>query len=82
MRGSALFDKGLRKQGHEVRHMPAQFVKPYRNSNKNDFLDAEATAEAVTKQNMRFVPIKTQERGLGYAPGLRRIGATAHSPDQ
>jgi hypothetical protein len=29
-------------------------VKPYRKSNKNDFLDAEAIAEAVTKQNMRF----------------------------
>jgi transposase len=37
-----------------VRLIPAQFVKPYRKSNKNDFLDAEAIAEAVTKQNMRF----------------------------
>ena len=27
-------------------------------SNKNDFLDAEAIAEAVIRQNMRFVPIK------------------------
>lgn len=42
--------------------MPAQFVKPYRKSNKNDFIDAEAIAEAVTKQNMRFVPIKTEEQ--------------------
>jgi hypothetical protein len=45
-----------------VRLIPAQFVKPYRKSNKNDFLDAEAIAEAVTKQNMRFVQIKTQEQ--------------------
>ena len=52
----------LREQGHQVRLMPAQFVKPYRKSNKNDFIDAEAIAEAVTKQNMRFVPIKTQEQ--------------------
>jgi transposase len=37
-------------------------VKPYRKSNKNDFLDAEEIAEAVTKQNMRFMPIKTQEQ--------------------
>jgi transposase len=36
-------------------------VKPYRKSNKNDFIDAEAIAEAVTKQNMRFVQLKTQE---------------------
>ena len=45
----------LREQGHQVRLIPAQFVKPYRKSNKNDFIDAEAIAEAVTKQNMRFV---------------------------
>jgi transposase len=45
-----------------VRLIPAQFVKPYRKSNKNDFIDAEAIAEAVTKQNMRFVQIKTQEQ--------------------
>ena len=42
--------------------IPAQFVKPCRKSNKNDFLDAEAIAEAVTKQNMRFVQIKSQEQ--------------------
>jgi transposase len=52
----------LRKQGHEVRLIHAQFVKPYRKSNKNDFLDAEAIAEAVTKQNMRFAPSKSQEQ--------------------
>ena len=52
----------LREQGHQVRLIPAQFVKPYRKSNKNDFLDAEAIAEAVTKQNMRFAQVKTQEQ--------------------
>jgi transposase len=52
----------LREQGHQVRLIPAQFVKPYRKSNKNDFIDAEAIAEAVAKQNMRFVQIKTQEQ--------------------
>ena len=52
----------LHQQGHQVRLMPAQFVKPYRKSNQNDFIDAEAIAEAVTKENMRFVPIKTQEQ--------------------
>src|SRR6476620_3929900 len=52
----------LREQGHRVRLIPAQFVKPYRKSNKNDFQDAEAIAEAVRKENMRFVPIKTQEQ--------------------
>jgi transposase len=52
----------LREQGYQVRLIPAQFVKPYRKSNKNDFIDAEAIAEAVTKQNMRFAQIKTQEQ--------------------
>ncbi len=45
-----------------MRLIPAQFAKPYRKSNENDFIDAEAIAEAVTKHNMRFVPIKTQEQ--------------------
>src|SRR5690242_19978123 len=58
--GAHFLGAALREQGHEVRLIPAQFVKPYRKSNKNDFLDAEAIAEAVTKQNMRFVQIKTQ----------------------
>jgi transposase len=60
--GAHFMGTRLREQGHEVRLIPAQFVKPYRKSNKNDFLDAEAIAEAVTKQNMRFVQIKTEEQ--------------------
>ena len=60
--GAHFLGAALREQGHQVRLIPAQFVKPYRKSNKNDFIDAEAIAEAVTKQNMRFVPIKTQEQ--------------------
>ena len=31
-------------------------------SNKNDFIDAEAIAEAVERKNMRFVPIKTDDQ--------------------
>ena len=42
--------------------IPAQFVKPFVKSNKSDFLDAEAIAEAVDRQNMRFVPIKTDDQ--------------------
>ena len=36
----------LREQGHQVRLIPAQFVKPQRKTNKNDFIDAEAIAAA------------------------------------
>jgi transposase len=35
--------------GHEVRMMPARYVKPYVKRNKNDIADAEAICEAVTR---------------------------------
>ena len=54
--------RALREQGHEVRLMPAQYVKPYVQTNKSDYLDAEAIAEAVQRPRMRFVPIKTDEQ--------------------
>src|SRR3984885_7139196 len=60
--GAHFLGRALRAQGHDVKLIPAQFVKPYVKSNKNDFLDAEAIAEAVARQNMRFVPIKTEDQ--------------------
>jgi transposase len=60
--GSHFPGRALREQGHEVRLMPAQYVKPYVQTNKSDFLDAEAIAEAVQRPRMRFVPIKTEEQ--------------------
>jgi transposase len=42
--------------------IPAQYVKPYVKTNKNDFIDAEAIAEAVGRPRMRFVPIKTDDQ--------------------
>ena len=44
--GAHFLGRALRKQGHEVLLIPAQFVKPFVKSNKNDFVDAEAIAEA------------------------------------
>ena len=60
--GAHFLGRVLRAQGHDVKLIPAQFVKPFVKSNKNDFLDAEAIAEAVDRQNMRFVPIKTDDQ--------------------
>ena len=60
--GSHFLGRGLREQGHEVRLIPAQFVRPFVKSNKNDYRDAEAIAEAVERENMRFVPIKTEDQ--------------------
>jgi transposase len=31
-------------------------------TNKSDYIDAEAIAEAVTRKNMRFVPIKSDDQ--------------------
>lgn len=60
--GAHFLGRALREQGHEVRLMPAQYVKPYVKTNKNDYIDAEAIAEAVTRPRMRFVPIKTDDQ--------------------
>jgi hypothetical protein len=60
--GSHFLGRALREQGHEVRLIPAQFVRPFVKSNKNDYRDAEAIAEAVERENMRFVPIKTEDQ--------------------
>jgi len=60
--GSHFLGRALRGQGHEVRLIPAQFVRPFVKSNKNDYRDAEAIAEAVERENMRFVPIKTEDQ--------------------
>jgi transposase len=47
--------------GHEVRLMPAQYVKAYIKRNKHDAADAEAICEAVSRPTMRFVAVKTAE---------------------
>src|SRR6201982_4130287 len=60
--GSHFLGRALPEPGHDVKLIPAQFVKPFVKSNKNDFLDAEAIAEAVERENMRFVPIKTDDQ--------------------
>ena len=52
----------LSSLGHEVRIMPAHYVKPYVKRNKNDAADAEAICEAVTRPSMRFVAVKGPEQ--------------------
>jgi transposase len=51
----------LTRLGHEVKLMPAQYVKPYVKRQKNDMADAEAIAEAVTRPSMRFVGPKSPD---------------------
>jgi transposase len=61
--------------GHDVRLIPAQYVKPFLKGHKNDYRDAEAIAEAVQRPTMSFVRIKTvrhQSQGREKA-GSNRI---------
>ena len=60
--GAHFLGRALQQQGHQVRLMPAQYVKPFVKTNKNDYIDAEAIAEAVVRPSMRFVPIKTDDQ--------------------
>jgi transposase len=60
--GSHFLGRVLREQGHEVRLIPAQYVRPYVKTNKSDYIDAEAIAEAVGRPTMRFVPVKSDEQ--------------------
>lgn len=60
--GSQWLARKLKAYGHDARILPAQFVKPYVKSNKNDSVDAEAIAEAATRPTMRFVQIKRGEQ--------------------
>ena len=52
----------LRRLGHDVKLLPAQYVRPYVKTNKNDAADAEAICEAMTRPTMRFVPIKEEKQ--------------------
>jgi transposase len=55
--GAHFTGAALRNQGHDVRLIAAQFVKPFVKSNKNDFINTEAIADAVSRQNMRFMEL-------------------------
>ena len=52
----------IRGFGHEVRLLPAQYVRPFVKTNKNDAADAEAICEAMMRPTMRFVPIKEEKQ--------------------
>lgn len=57
----------FRHRGHTVRLMAPKFVVPYRLSakrGKNDAADAAAICEAVTRPQMRFVPVKEEHQQM------------------
>lgn len=60
--GGHYWARVIRSFGHEVRLLPAQYVRPYVKTNKNDAADAEAICEAMMRPTMRFVPIKEEKQ--------------------
>jgi len=72
--GAHHFGRILRDQGHQVRLMSPEYVRPYVKAQKNDDRDAEAIAEAATSEappegrsaqpiegpTMRFVELKSE----------------------
>jgi transposase len=60
--GSQHLARLFQRHGHDVRLIAPKFIKPYLKSQKNDFNDAEAIAEAVTRPTMRFVTVKSNEQ--------------------
>lgn len=60
--GANYWAREFMAQGHQVKLIAPQYVKPYLKGNKNDYNDAEAIAEAAQRPNMRFVPVKAVEQ--------------------
>jgi transposase len=60
--GAHHIGRQLQALGHDVRLIPAQYVKPFLKGHKNDYRDAEAIAEAVQRPTMSFVAIKTPDQ--------------------
>lgn len=57
----------FRQHGHTVKLIAPKFVTPYRltgKRGKNDAADAAAICEAVTRPNMRFVPVKEEHQQI------------------
>lgn len=52
----------LRGHGHQPRLLSARYVRAYVKTNKNDWRDAEAIVEAMSRPTMRYVHEKTPEQ--------------------
>ena len=60
--GAHFWGREIGKLGHQVRLIPPAYVKPFVRRQENDAADAEAICEAAQRPNMRFVPVKTEEK--------------------
>ena len=60
--GAHLLSRRLGLLGHDARLMPAKYVRPFSQGQKNDFCDAAAIAEAVQRPTMKFVATKAADQ--------------------
>lgn len=75
--GAHHWARQFRRYGHTVRLIAPKFVTPYRMSGrrgKNDAADAAAICEAVSRPNMRFVPVKEEHQQVILALHRTRQG--------
>jgi len=75
--GAHHWARQFRRYGHTVRLIAPKFVIPYRMSGrrgKNDAADAAAICEAVSRPNMRFVPVKEEHQQVILALHRTRQG--------
>jgi len=74
--GAHYWARELRRQGHTVRIIAAEFVQAFRKSGKNDANDAEAICTAARQPNMRFVAVKSVEQQAALCVHRLRQGVT------
>jgi transposase len=60
--GAHYWGRQIEKLGHQVKVIPAMYVKPFLQGHKNDFNDALAIAEAAGRPKLRAVAVKTVEQ--------------------
>lgn len=70
--GSHCLAREITALGHEAKLISPQFVRPFVQGNKNDFIDAQAICEAASRPSMRFVtPKNAAQQTLSVLHRLR-----------
>jgi transposase len=65
--GAHYWAREIGKLGHDVKLIPAAYVKAFVKRQKNDMADAEAICEAAQRPTMRFVAVKSEAQQASAA---------------
>lgn len=73
--GSHYWGRKFEELGHEVKLIAPQYVKPFvKRGKKNDAADAEAISDAMSRQNIRSIPVKSEwQQELGQVHRAREM---------